>query len=167
MGYKATLIIKGLFMLLVLHTCSAEQDYLVKKIWLFSQTVYNGNVSKSPNGGHGKGNSKKMLCYVEVFSDKPMPQWQTAIIYGQQYAVQVVPVNQDSVAVGVLKKTNSPVVIKAGTGSKLVQLVLTNPVKTENTSAWPVILSGGTPHGTTAYTWSKEPVVELADEMMP
>ncbi len=166
MGYKATLLIKGLFMLLALHTCGAQQDYPVKKIWLFSQKVFTGNAPKLPNGGTGKGYSKKMLCYVEVYNDKPMPQLQTAIVYGRQYAVEVVPVSQDSVAAGVLKTTNSPVVIKPEAGHKLVQLILTKPTEVEKPEAWHIILSG-TLNGQPVYYRSNEPVVELADEMMP
>ncbi len=166
MGFKAALMIKGLFMLLLLHTCSGQQDYPVKQIWLFSQKVFNGNVPKLPNGGTGKGYSKKMFCYVEVFNDKPLPQLQTAIVYGRQYDVQIVPVNQDSVAAGVLKTTNSLVVIKAEAGYKLVQLVLTKPAELEKPEAWHIILSG-TLNGQLVYYRSNEPVAELADEMMP
>lgn len=159
-------MLKGLFILLLLHTSCVQGDYPVKKIWLFYKTVYNGNVPRLPNGRQGKGYSKKMLCYIEIGKDQPMPAWQTAGIYGQQYAVDAVPVGQDTVEVGVLKSTGSAVVIKADAGYRLVQLMLTKATEAEKADVLPVILRG-TLNGKPTSVRSKETPVELAPVEMP
>jgi len=159
-------MLKTLFILLLLQTSVVQTDYPVKKLWLFSKTVYNGTVPKLPGGGQAKGYYKKMLCYIEVGKDQPMPAWQTAVLYGKQYVAEAVPVAADSVAVGVIKNTHSAVVIKAETGYKLVELMLTKPIELEKPEACPVMLSGIL-NGKPATVRAKDTPVELAPEMMP
>jgi hypothetical protein len=145
---------------------AAGQEYHAQKIWLFSKIQYPGNVPVKSNGTQLMVNPLRIICYLKISKKQAMPDWQTANIYGKNYAVQDEQVNQDSVIIGTLKNTDSTIVIKGSNDGKLVQLVLTPKGEIEKPEAWPVILIG-TLNGKPVYMRSKEPLVELSPEMMP
>jgi len=151
---------------LLLPMCSVQQEYHPEKIWLFSKVEYTGNIPADRNGKHLQNRPVKLFCYLKVSKKIKAPDWQTALIYGNQYSVEVMPVTEDSVAVGTLKDSQSAVTIKADSGSKLVQLVFTLQGKIEKPEAWQFILNG-TLNGKSVYIRSNEPMVELSPDMMP
>jgi hypothetical protein len=151
---------------LLLPFFCVQKEYHAEKIWLFSKIQYPGNVSVDRNGKRLQKHPTKLFCYLKVSRKIESPNWQTAIIYGNDYAVEAVPVNQDSVIVGTLKNTNSAVTIKAGAQSKIIQLVLTQQRESEKPEAWKFVLNG-TLNGKAVYIRSNEPLVELSPDMMP
>jgi len=159
-------MMKVLWLSFLLSLCSHQGEYHVQKVWLFTKTQYSGNVPVDRNRKHLQVKSTLLLCYLKVSRKIESPDWDTAFINGKQYRVKIVPVNQDSVTVGTLKNTNSPLTIKAGIDSKLVQLILTPGGEIEKPEAWSFLLNG-TLHGKSVYLRSNESAVELAPDLMP
>jgi hypothetical protein len=159
-------MMKVLLLALLLPLCCVQQEYHPEKIWLFSKVEYTGNIPADRNGKHLLNRPVKLVCYLRVGNKIKVPDWQTALIYGNQYSVEAMPVTGDSVAVGTLKNSQSAVNIKAGSGSKLVQLVFTLQGKIEKPEAWQFILNG-TLNGKSVYIRSNDPMVELSPDLMP
>ena len=154
-------MMKFLSIAFIIPLFCAIQQYHVKKIWLFSKTNYSGNVPVGQHGNQLKTDSSTLLCYIEEAKGVQLPSWQTAYIYGNKYAITVLPVNQDSLTVGTLKNTSSSLMIRAGTGCELVQLMLIRREKIEKPEAWKIILSGTLDHKA-VYARSNELVAELS-----
>lgn len=157
---------KVLWLSLMLSFFSLQSEYHVQKIWLFTKIQYAGNVPVSRDGAHLRSNPVILICYLKMSSKTQSPDWETAVVDGKQYRVGMEQVNEDSVTVGTLKNTNSPVIITAGPDSKLVQLTLMLPGKIEKPEAWSFILNG-TLNGKPVYIRPNDAPVELAPVFMP
>jgi len=157
---------KVLWLSFLLSFYSLQGEYHVQKIWLFTKTQYPGNVPINKDRKHLRSNPILLICYLKVSRKIKSPDWETAVIGGNRYKVETEQVNEDSVTVGALKTTNSPVIITAGPDSKLVQLTLMLPGEIAKPEAWSFILNG-TLNGKPVYIRSSEPAVGLAPVFMP
>jgi hypothetical protein len=142
-----------------------QQQYNIKRVYLFSKTQYSGNVHRNVDGSMAKGYNKTLICFVEVDKDKPSPLWNTAYFDGYKYTVNIVPLNQDSVLVGNKINTHNAVVIKPITAGQLLQLGLTIGGKCKNPDTKSFVLEG-TLNNKKVYYKTDEPVTELAPVLM-
>ncbi|BAU52153.1 hypothetical protein [Mucilaginibacter gotjawali] len=159
-------MIKVLWLSFLLSFYSLQGEYHVQKVWLFTKTQYNGNVPADRNGKHLQGKTTQLICYLKVSRKNESPVWETAFIDGNQYKVETVQAEQDTITAGTLKNTNMPVIIKTGRKSKITQLILTLRGKIEKPEACSFILTG-TLNGKSVYIRSNESVAELTPDLMP
>jgi hypothetical protein len=142
-----------------------QQQYNIKRIYLFSKTQYQGNIHRNPDGSTGKGYNKILMCFIEVDKHKPAPDWHAAYFDGYKYTVNIVPLNQDSVLVGNSLNTHQTIVIKSITAGQLLQLGLTINEKCKNPDTKGFVLEG-TLNNKRVYYKTDEPVIELAPVLM-
>jgi hypothetical protein len=159
-------MIKAFIIVLLFQLPQTLSDYHIKKVWLFSKTVYMGNVPRSPNGKPAVDYTKKLLCFLEVSKGRQLPEWQTAYFNGNRYSVNAVQLNQDSVVVGAERSTKMPVIIKENSGCKLIQLFLTLKQADTSNKADGFVLDGMLNNNAAHYK-SDSPVVELSPDLMP
>jgi hypothetical protein len=143
----------------------SQPKYQVQKIWLFSKTQYSGNVPKDADGKELKGYTTSLLCFLEVSKSHSSPAWQTAYFDANKYLVSMVPIAQDSVIAGSAKNTNTPIVIKAAPGTRLVQLNLTDQGNYKGAKTQGFVLEGilNKKH---VHLKSNEPIIELSPVLM-
>jgi len=94
-----------------------------------------------------------------------MPAWQTAWYKGIKYSAKVLEINQDSVIIGRVKNSNTPMVIKPGPGTKLIQLELTEQGNVKAPKANGFVLEGIL-NNKQVYLTFDNPAVELAPVLM-
>lgn len=106
-----------------------------------------------------------MLCFLEIGKSHSSPAWQTAYFDGHKYLVSTVSIVQNSVIVGSAKNTNTTIEIKAGPGTKLVQLNLTDQGNYKGAKTQGFVLEGilNKKH---VYLKSNERVIELSPVLM-
>jgi hypothetical protein len=140
--------------------------YHIKKIWLFSRTAYAGNVPKRPDGKLATGYTNTLLCFLEISKTEPTADWQTACFEGSKYEVSILQPNSDSVRIGTEKHTKKNIFIKASTGFKLVQLMMTLTEKDRADKCEGFILKGKLNDKHTCLK-TNEPVIELSPVFRP
>jgi hypothetical protein len=138
-----------------------QQQYNIKRIYLFSKTQYSGNIHRNPDGSTGKGYNKTLMCFIDVDKDKPAPDWHAAYFDGYKYTVNIVPLNQDSVSVGNNINTHQTIVIKPVTAGHLLQLGLIVNEKCQNPGTKGFVLEG-TLNNKRVYYKTDAPMTELA-----
>jgi len=151
---------------LLLPFFCTQQDFQIKKVWLFSKTEYSGNVPRMPGGQQLKGINKKLFGYVEVGKDQPMPKWQNAYFNGNSYSVVAVPLSQDSVAVGTDNKTKTAIVLVPANGDKIIQLMFTLKPADTVSKTNDLVLDGAL-NNKAVHLKPAGPVTELTPDMMP
>jgi hypothetical protein len=158
-------MIKATVTVFLIAFFGVQQQYNIKRIYLFSKTQYSGNVHRNADGSTAKGYSKTLMCFIEVDKDKSSPAWHTACFEGYKYTVNAVPLNQDSVLVGSKINTHNTIVIKPVVGGQLVQLELTTPEKLSHPETKGFLLEGSL-NNEKVYYRTEEPVINLAPALM-
>jgi hypothetical protein len=149
---------------------SGSGQFHAQKVWLFSKKQYGGNTPRREPGGQPKGPLTILLCFLEVKKGEPVPTWNAASLNGSKFNVTTDEVKetmkQDSVVAGVLKDSQTPAVIRPDAGYQLIRLSLTSEGADGKASDEIFTLTGKIGNKDFVFK-SKEPVVELAPDMMP
>jgi hypothetical protein len=159
------LLLTGLYLVF----CGSGQ-FKAEKVWLFSKKQYPGNVPSRVPGGQPVAPSTVVICFLEIKKDETVPTWNTACLNGSKFNVttqEVTPtMNQDSIVAGTLKDYKTPAIIKPDAGYQLIRLSLTS-VGTDGKANDEAFTLTGKIGKKEMVLKSKEPVVELAPDMMP
>lgn len=143
-----------------------SQLYNVQKIWLFSQAQYGGNVPVDKNGKQVQNYSLQLKCYIETGKNQQMANWQQAYLNGNKYKVTILPIDLDSVLVGIKINTRSPIFLKPNVHTKLVQLELTLVGRSGKSNKAKFELEGIINKKHVSF-YSNEPLIELSPLLMP
>jgi hypothetical protein len=145
-------------------------QFKAEKVWLFSKKQYPGNVPSHVPGGQPKGPSTVLLCFLEIKKGEPVPTWSTGNFNGIKFNVTTQEVtetmNSDAVVAGTLKDFKTAAVIKPDAGYQLIRLSLTSDGADGKSNDEAFSLAGKIGKKELVLK-SKEPVVELAPDMIP
>lgn len=137
----------------------------IEQVWLFTKTVYAGNIPKLA-GKPSNGANKELSCYIEVKASKPQPEWQIAHYNGSIYTIVQYKLNQDSVILQKAVSKKVPLVIKHSLGNYFIMLAFTLKGEDATYITNQLVLEGTLNNKKTMYKATVSPVA-LAPVFMP